>query len=113
MNDERKEREVEEQRKAEQERRLREEAERLRVLDSEMAAWQKARMIRAYITDVRERALQTGICNEEGSDLAKWISWVSEQADRIRSDNVKSPNSISISPRRVRLFLGQNLPHQS
>ena len=80
---ERKEREAEEQRKAKQERRLRKEAERLRVLDSEMTAWQKARMIRAYITDVRERALQTGICNEEGSDLAKWISWVSEQADRI------------------------------
>lgn len=71
----------------------REEEERVQALEKEASAWNKSQQIRAYLKAVREVALQKNGEIEPGSELDKWLTWASQQADRL-DPLVESPPSI-------------------
>ncbi len=82
---ERQQRQWEEERRQreEQERIRREEAARLQALEQEVADWQRAARIRAYVEAVRQTAVQSKDAIEAGSELDRWLAWALQQADRI------------------------------
>lgn len=85
LEHERQRRQWEEQRQQEeeQERLRREEAARLQALEQEVADWQRAQRIRAYVEAVRQVAVERKGAIEAGSELDRWIAWGMQQADRI------------------------------
>lgn len=60
-----------------------EEEARLTALRSEAANWHESQQIRAYVSAVREKTLQNEGEIDPDSDLARWLLWANEQADRI------------------------------
>ncbi len=71
-----------EERRAEEARRKEEEAARVRALESALAAWQKARLVREYATELR-RSGEVSETLEPGSPLDVWLRWVNGYAERI------------------------------
>ena len=64
------------------EQRRQEEAARVRALDSHLAAWRKASMVREYAAAMRASAEATGLL-AEGAPLTVWLAWVEAFADRV------------------------------
>jgi hypothetical protein len=71
-----------EERRAEEARRREEEAARVRALESALAAWQKARLVREYAAEFR-RSGEVSQTLEPGSPLDVWLRWVNGYAERI------------------------------
>jgi hypothetical protein len=71
-----------EERRAEEARRREDEAARVRALESVLATWQKARLVREYAVEIR-RALEIDGTLDPGSSLDTWLHWVDAHADRI------------------------------
>lgn len=70
---------VEEARRAAVQRRRELEQGRIRALHRVLDDWQNAQLIREYVADARRALLGA----EPTSDLARWLSWVEEYAERI------------------------------
>lgn len=72
----------EERRREEEEERLRqEEAARLQALEREVADWQRAQRIRAYVEAVRQAAVESKDTIDAGSELDRWLVWALQKAD--------------------------------
>jgi hypothetical protein len=94
-----------EREKREQERRAREEQIRLKAeqiqrekekiqgLMRNAEAWYKSQQIRSYIDAVRQTVTQKHGSIVAGSEIDEWLSWATQQADRL-DPLVKSPPSI-------------------
>jgi hypothetical protein len=82
---EREERErIEHQRKAEEQARLRrEEEKRIKILMEQVTNWHESQKIRQYIEAFRALALWKHGSIEPGSELDKWITWATRQANRL------------------------------
>jgi hypothetical protein len=78
----------------EQERLEREEEARRQQLEREIADWQRAKQIRAYVEAVRQSAVERQGALEAGGDLDRWLVWAMQQADRI--DPLSMPPEISV-----------------
>jgi hypothetical protein len=70
-----------ERRRYDLEQRRRKEQKRVDALLAEAQSWEKSRLIRTYVAAVREKAIN-GKGIEPGSDLDRWLTWASAQADR-------------------------------
>ena len=77
------------------EKRQRIKAERTRVdlLLAEAKDWKRSRDLREYIEAKRQKHLRDGETIEPGSDLARWLEWANQQADRL-DPLTESPPSI-------------------
>ena len=53
---------------------------RIRRLNENMEAWEKAERIRRYASALADKALLRGPI-EPGNDLAKWLAWARRYAD--------------------------------
>jgi hypothetical protein len=75
----------EEQERLRGEQAERERAERARVetLLTDVGAWRRANDLRAYITAVEERAADRGQPTDARPELARWLTWARELADRL------------------------------
>jgi hypothetical protein len=100
IEEERKRRELEEQKRQEiirirQERAklIEEEKTRVRALEMEAANWVKSQQIRSYIEAARSVMNQSQGEIMPGSEAEKWLTWASQQADRL-DPLTKSPPSI-------------------
>lgn len=80
---ERQRREEERRQYEEQERLRQEEAARLQALEQEVANWQRARQIRAYVEAVRQTEEQRGGGVEAGGEMDRWFVWALQQAAKI------------------------------
>ena len=77
--------------KWQEERRQREEAERIRreeeekmkVLDREVASWQRSQQIRSYLDAVKKWGIQKYGEIKPDSKLQQWLTWATRQADRL------------------------------
>lgn len=83
------ERQIEAQRRKEQEqlrieiaRRRQEEEEKTRDLLKKAEDWNKTQQIRAYIQAVRIEAIQKYGRIDSESELDKWLTWAEQQADK-------------------------------
>jgi hypothetical protein len=65
------------------------EAAKIRELETEVAAWQKSRQLRAYIAAVERTAKRNGPI-ESGSELDEWILWARTYADHVDPLHVDS-----------------------
>ena len=67
----------------ESERIRREEEEKMKVLDREIASWQRSHQIRSYIDAVKKWGIQKyGEIKPDGK-LQQWLTWATKQADRL------------------------------
>lgn len=75
----------EEQERLRREQAERERAERARVeaLLTDVGAWRRANDLRAYITAVEERVADRGQPTDARPELARWLTWARELADRL------------------------------
>lgn len=75
----------EEQERLRREQVERERAERARVeaLLAEAVAWRRMNDLLAYIAAVEERAANSGQSADATPELAEWLTWAREQADRL------------------------------
>ncbi len=80
---ERQRREEERRQHEEQERIRREETARFQALEQEVGDWQRANQIRAYVEAARQAAIKRDGVIVAGCDLAHWLAWALQQADRI------------------------------
>jgi hypothetical protein len=82
---ERENREREERRRIaeEEERRRRQEEQRFKILEEQVANWQKSQNIRQYVEAVRKMAIWKYGAVEPGSNLDTWIKWATRQANRL------------------------------
>lgn len=71
-----------EARRAEEARRKEDEAARVRALDAAVAAWQRSRLVREYVADLRRAADVAGVL-ENDPGLADWVVWAEAYAARI------------------------------
>lgn len=82
-----------ESRRKEELRKLQEqERARLAQLLKDVEAWHQSQKIRAYADAVKAHA-EKNDGSDSGQELMEWVSWVSQQADRIDS-LCKSPYSV-------------------
>jgi hypothetical protein len=65
----------------ERDRLRREEEARLQNLIDNASNWQKCKQIREYIQAVKEDAIRKNGGIEPGSELDRWLTWASQQAD--------------------------------
>ena len=74
----------EERRQREESERIRrEEEEKMKVLDREVASWQRSQQIRSYIDAVKKWGIQKyGEIKPDGK-LHQWLTWATKQADRL------------------------------
>ena len=74
----------EERRQREESERIRrEEEEKMKVLDREVASWQRSQQIRSYIDAVKKWGIQKyGEIKPDGK-LQQWLTWATKQADRL------------------------------
>jgi hypothetical protein len=74
----------EERRQREESERIRrEEEEKMKVLDREVASWQRSQQIRLYIDAVKKWGIQKyGEIKPDGK-LQQWLTWATKQADRL------------------------------
>jgi hypothetical protein len=82
---ERRERERQEERRQweESERIRREEEEKLKDLDEEVESWHRSQKIRSYIEAVNKWAIQKYGEIKPDSELQRWLTWATRQADRL------------------------------
>jgi hypothetical protein len=74
----------EERRQREESERIRrEEEEKLKDLDEEVASWQRSQQIRSYIEAVNKWAIQKYGEIKPDSELQRWLTWATRQADRL------------------------------
>lgn len=66
---------------------------RRKTLDRQIAAWERARVIREYVSEMREAAAGAA---EQGSPLDTWLAWISAYANRI--DPRSDPSSAAYDP---------------
>lgn len=55
----------------------------MEALLAEAVAWRRANYLRAYIAAVEERATGRGQPANATPELAEWLTWAREQADRL------------------------------
>lgn len=67
----------------ESERIRREEEEKMKVLDREVASWQRSQQIRSYIDAVKKWGIQKYGEIKPDSKLQQWLTWATRQADRL------------------------------
>jgi hypothetical protein len=67
----------------ESERIRREEEEKMKVLDREVASWQRSQQIRSYIDAVKKWGIQKYGEIKPVSKLQQWLTWATKQADRL------------------------------
>ena len=67
----------------ESERIRREEEEKLKDLDREVASWQRSQQIRSYIGAVKKWGIQKYGEIKPDSNLQQWLTWATKQADRL------------------------------
>ncbi|MFH1627448.1 MAG: hypothetical protein ABIE47_01840 [Pseudomonadota bacterium] len=67
----------------ESERLRREEEEKLKALDREVASWHRSQQIRLYIDAVKKWAIQKYGEVKPDSKLHQWLTWATQQADRL------------------------------
>jgi hypothetical protein len=67
----------------ESERLRREEEEKLKALDKEIASWHRSQQIRTYIDAVKKWAIQKYGEIKPDSKLHQWLTWATQQADRL------------------------------
>ncbi len=77
------ERQEEKRRWEESERIRREEEEKMKVLDREVASWQRSQQIRSYIDAVKKWGIQKYGEIKPDSKLHQWLTWATQQADRL------------------------------
>jgi hypothetical protein len=70
---------------------IQQEERRVEELVSAAEAWHQSHRIRAYLNAVRDAAINAPV--EDGSELAQWLTWADNQADRL-DPLTKSPLSI-------------------
>lgn len=70
-------------RREEEERRQREEKEKLAKLLTDAESWQRSQKIRAYVDAVRADAARRHGRVPSGSELDQWLTWATEQAERL------------------------------
>jgi len=74
----------EERRQCEESERIRrEEEEKMKVLDREVASWQRSQQIRSYIEAVKKWGIQKYGEIKPDSELHQWLTWATRQADRL------------------------------
>jgi hypothetical protein len=84
---------IAESRRKEELRKLQEqERTRLAQLLKDVDAWHQSQKIRAYADAIRTHAEKNEV-SDSGQELMEWVSWVSQQADRI-DPLCKSPYSV-------------------
>ncbi len=66
----------------ESERIRREEEEKLKVLEREIASWQRSQQIRSYVEAVKKWGIQKYGEIKPDSNLQQWLTWATKQADR-------------------------------
>ena len=67
----------------ESERIRREEEEKMKALDREVASWHRSQQIRTYIDAVKKWAIQKYGEIKPDSKLHQWLTWATQQADRL------------------------------
>lgn len=67
----------------ESERLRREEEERLKDLDREVSSWHRSQQIRSYVDAVKKWAIQKYGEIKPDSKLHQWLTWATQQADRL------------------------------
>jgi hypothetical protein len=73
-----------EQKERERLRKLQEEElARIKQLDEELLKWDKANLVRVYVKAINQKLESENRRVEPGSDLARWLEWMSEYADRL------------------------------
>jgi hypothetical protein len=72
----------------------RQKSERARVerLLSDAAAWRQITMLREYIARVEQFVLERDGRIAEGTDVAWWLAWASQQADRFDTITPSPPS---------------------
>jgi len=70
-----------------------EEERKLKSLDQQVSSWLKSRDIRSLVEAIKHHFARAGKEIEPGSELAEWLTWVEQQADRF-DPLVKGPPSI-------------------
>jgi hypothetical protein len=74
----------EERRQREESERIRrEEEEKMKVLDREVASWQRSQQIRSYLDAVKKWGIQKYGEIKPDSKLQQWLTWATRQADRL------------------------------
>lgn len=71
-----------EERRRVADQRCQEEAARVRSLDSHLAAWRKASVVREYAAAIRASADATGLL-ADGAPMTAWLAWVEAYADHL------------------------------
>jgi hypothetical protein len=74
---------AEQERAAEEARRREAVRRRVQALHEDCRDWHEARRLRAYIAAVRARAMHRHGAIAEDSELAAWLRWAAEEADRL------------------------------
>jgi hypothetical protein len=74
-----------------------EELAHVEALRQEASNWHQSQIIRQYVEAARRAELEPGARLDPESDLAKWIEWATQQADRM-DPLVESPPSILDHP---------------
>ena len=90
--------EEERRQREEQERIRREEEARFQALEQEVAHWQRAKQIRAYVEAVRQTAKESKKAIDAGRELDDWSVWALRQADRldpVRRDPTSKADSLT------------------
>lgn len=72
---------------------IRQEEQRVKALNEEVDRWHASQRIRQYVQAVIDSAPAGGREIEAGSKVQRWITWATEQADRL-DPRTKSPPSI-------------------
>jgi len=72
-----------ERRRLEIEQRPREDAEQLRALEQEAAAWVRSRQLRAYINALESATRRRGAVAEPESKLHRWLEGARRHANRL------------------------------
>src|SRR5438034_741856 len=62
---------------------IQEEEHRIKALHGEVDAWHRSQRIRAFLGTVRANAIARHGEIRAGGELDQWLTWASEQADRI------------------------------
>jgi len=57
--------------------------EKMKALDREVASWHRSQQIRSYIDAVKKWAIQKYGEIKPDSNIHQWLSWATQQADRL------------------------------
>ncbi len=74
------------------------EQNKVNKLMSDMSKWNRSVHLRSYVEAVKENHTKEHGAIEDGSDMAKWLKWAYDQADRL-DPLMESPPSILDKPK--------------